>query len=223
MPIKYLLKSQANQVLYVLERGEWNPADFKWEELISPNYPGNTASRLLHSASGYYFIFDNVGNGFYSKWSPGSETEVTKVQSASWAQQLKNFTEWLTYLRREVESPDLWSAIAHETDIIEAAVSDESNTPFTAQEKAYVLSGLSEIKQYLLTAHKLDPELVEARLNYLTEAAERVGRKDWINLLLSVLVGIVIQAALPPESTRELFRFVGTVLSQILRHQLLLL
>jgi hypothetical protein len=85
-----------------------------------------------------------------------------------------------------------------------------------------VLSGLSEIKQYLLTAHKLDPELVEARLNYLIEAAERVGRKDWINLLLSVLVGIVIQAALPPESIRELLRFVGTVLSQILRHQLLL-
>jgi hypothetical protein len=66
-----------------------------------------------------------------------------------------------------------------------------------------------------LTAHKLDPELVESRLNYL-------GRKDWINLLISVLIGIVITSALPPEATRELFRFVGTVLRQIISTPLLL-
>src|SRR2546426_109761 len=43
----------------------------------------------------------------------------------------------------------------------------------------------------------------------IISSSERVGRKDWINLLISVLVGIVISAALPPEATRELFRFVG--------------
>jgi hypothetical protein len=73
-----------------------------------------------------------------------------------------------------------------------------------------------------LTAHKLDPELVESRLNYLIESSERVGRKDWLNLLISVLVSIVISAALPPEATRELFRFVGTVLRQIINMPLLL-
>ena len=89
-----------------------------------------------------------------------------------------------------------------------AASTDTSNAPFTDEEKAYIVEGINEIKQYLLTAHKLDPELVESRLNYLIESWERVGRKDWINLLISVLVGIVISAALPPEATRELFRFV---------------
>jgi hypothetical protein len=103
-----------------------------------------------------------------------------------------------------------------------AATSDSSNTAFTANEKKYILSGLNEIKQYLLTAHKLDPELVESRLNYLAESSERVGRKDWLNLLISVLVGIVINAALPPEATRELFRMAGTVLRQILTSPLLL-
>jgi len=223
MPIKYLLPSQANQLLEGLESEKWNPADFKWDETPSTNYSHETASRIVHLSSGYYFIFDNVGNAFLSEWSPGRETAITKIQSAAWDQQLKHFKEWLSYLRREVESPDLWSAISHETEIIEAAASDESNAPFSREEKEYVLAGLSEIKQYLLTAHKLDPELVEARLNYLIEAAERVGKKDWINLLLSVLVGIVIQAAMPPEAIRELFRFVGAVLSQILKHQLLLL
>ena len=121
-----------------------------------------------------------------------------------------------------MESPDLWTAISQESDLLEATSSDEANTLFTADEKAYVLIGINEIKKYLLTAHKVDPELVESRLNYLAEASDRVGRKDWINLLLSVLVGIVIQAALPQDATHELFRFVGMVLRQILRHPLLL-
>jgi hypothetical protein len=70
--------------------------------------------------------------------------------------------------------------------------------------------------------HSVDPALLESRLNYLVEASERVGRKDWINLLISVLVGIVISAALPPETTRELFHLAGIVLRQIINMPLLL-
>jgi hypothetical protein len=222
MPIKYLLQSQANQVLEALKAANWNATDFRWETVKSEHHSGKDASRLTHLASNFYFTFDNGGDAFFSEWSPGNETPVTKIQSGNWNNQLEHFTQWLSYLRREVESPDLWAAISGEAEIIDAAASDESNVPFTEEEKSYILSGLSEIKQYLLTAHKLDPELVEARLNYLTLAADRVGRKDWINLLLSVLVNIVIQAALPPDATRDLFRFVGSVLSRILKHQLLL-
>jgi hypothetical protein len=222
MEIRYLLKSQANQLLEELRSESWNPSDFKWEDTGSLTHGQSTkVSQLVHFPSGYYFTFDNF-TGFHSDWSPAKEKQKHKTDSQSWNAQLKHFKEWLGYLRREVESPDLWSAISQESEIAEAASADESNTPFSIEEKSYILSGINEVKQYLLTAHKVDPELVEARLNYLAEASDRVGRKDWINLLLSVLVGIVIQAALPPEATRELFRFVGTVLRQILRHQLLL-
>ena len=224
MQIRNLLMSQANQLIGELKNSGWNPSDFKWEDVVSPTFTGsNLVSQLTHSPSGYYFIFDNIGDRFFSMWSPAIELHKQRVESGSWNAQFNHFKEWLGYLRREVDSPDLWSAISQESELIEATTSDESNTPFTAEEKAYILSGIKEIKQYLLTAHRLDPELVETRLNYLAEASNRVGRKDWINLLLSVLVGIVMQAALPPESTRELFRFVGTVLRQILRHPLLLL
>ena len=150
--------------------------------------------------------------------------KVTECEtSATWPEQFEFVKRWLASLKRETESPDLWGAISKEARILEsAASSDSSNAPFTLEEKAYILQGIDEIKQYLLTAHKLDPELVESRLNYLIESSERVGRKDWLNLLISVLVGIVISAALPPEATRELFRFVGTVLRQIINTPLLL-
>lgn len=222
MEIRHLLKSQANQVLEELRYGGWNPSEFKWEDTVSPNFGlKHRVSQLTHHPSGYYFIFDNPG-GFHSKWSPAMEQRVQGTKSGSWNQQVMHFRQWLGYLRREVESPDLWAEIAKESELLEATAADDSNTPFNEGEKAYILSGIEEIKEFLLTAHKLDPELVEARLNYLAEATNRVGRKDWINLLISVLVGIVMQAALPSETTRELFRFVGTVLRQILKQQLLL-
>jgi len=177
---------------------------------------------MVHRPSGYYFVFDNVIE-FVSKWEPGAQTLVDSNYSANWEDQFDWFRDWLTYVRRETESPDLWRAISKEAEVLESAASaGASNALFTAEEKDYIVEGINEIKQYLLTAHKLDPELVESRLNYLIESSERVGRKDWINLLISVLVGIVISAALPPETTRELFRFVGTVLRKIINMPLLL-
>lgn len=96
------------------------------------------------------------------------------------------------------------------------------NTPFTADEKTYVISGLNEIKEHLLTAHKLDPELVEGHIKYLVESSDRLGRKDWKNLLLATIVSVVMSGALPSESVREVFMFIGTVLREILKTQLLL-
>jgi hypothetical protein len=221
MAIQYLLKSQANQVFKAIEMNGWEPSEFEWQD-TQGFHSGNKVSQLVHKASGYYFVFDNA-DGFWSKWSPGEETQERIQHASDWAMQLNMFGNWLSYLRRETESPDLWGAISNEARILEsAASSDTSNAPFSAQEKEYILTGLNEIKQYLLTAHKPDPELVESRLNYLAESSNHLGRKDWLNVLISVLVGIVISAALPPEATRDLFRFVGTVLRQILNSPLLL-
>jgi thioester reductase-like protein len=223
--IKSLLRSQANSVFDEIIKQGLNPGEFQWVDVESP-YNGDSVivSKLEHQSE-YYYIFDNDEGEFYSQWSPHDEVVKSDeyVEHKNWGEQFSSFQLWLEYLKREIESPDLWNAIAQESEIIDATTSGDSNTQFTKEEKAYIFSGIEEIKQYLLTAHKLDPELVESRLNYLAEASERVGRKDWINLLLSVLIGIVVAAALPPETTREIFRFVGQVLHNVLQRQLLLM
>jgi hypothetical protein len=221
MEIRLLLRSQANQVFEAIKSAGLQATDFDWRDATG-HASMTRVSRLVHKASGYYFIFDNVVQ-FCSKWEPGQQTLVDSRYWGDWESQRDCCRSWLSYVRRETESPDLWGAISKEAQLLESAASaGTSNAPFTTEEKAYIVQGINEIKQYLLTAHKLDPELVESRLNYLVESSERVGRKDWINLLISVLVGIVINAALPPEATRELFRFVGTVLRQIVNMPLLL-
>lgn len=221
MEIRNLLKSQANQVFEAIKNAGLEPSDFEWQDAES-FYSASVVSRLIHKPSGYFFSFDNEDE-FRSQWSPAEQTKWDLGTDSSWTSQLDWFVHWLTYLRREIESPDLWGAISSGAQVLESAASaDTSNAPFTNEEKAYIVEGINEIKQYLLTAHNLDPELVESRLNYLVESSERVGKKDWLNLLISVLVTIVINAALPPEATRELFRFVGTVLRQIINQPLLL-
>jgi len=156
-------------------------------------------------------------------FSPAAEKEFGTTKFGSFGVQLAGLVRWLGWLKRETETPDLWGAISQEANLIESATSDMDNTPFTAEEKTYVLSGLNEIKQYLLTAHKLDPALVEGHIKYLVESSDRLGRKDWKNLLLATIVSVVMSGALPSESVREVFMFIGTVLSRILKTQLLLI
>jgi hypothetical protein len=109
------------------------------------------------------------------------------------------------------------------SELVESRPSDESNTPFSAEEKTYILSGLNEIKQYLLTAHQLDPEIVEGRLKYLEDALPRLGRIDWKGVLVNTVIQIVVQAAVTPQATRDIIQFVGHALRQILHITPLLL
>lgn len=220
MTIRYILKSQANQLFEAISIAGLEPSEFEWKD--TGGLYGRQVSQLAHRNSGYYFTFDN-SEGFNSSFSPGKETLKEIHSNSGWGPQFEYFRRWLSYVNRETQSPDLWQAISREAQILEtAASSSEPNTRFTSEEKEYLFKGLGEIRQYLLTAHKLDPELIESRLKYLVESSERVGRKDWLNLLISVLIGIVITAALPPEATRDLFRFVGSVLRQFIQGPLLL-
>jgi hypothetical protein len=222
MSIRHLLKSQANQVFGALNDNGWNPADFEWQDIASVASRGEPISKLVHKPSGYYFTFDNAAGGFFSVFSPAAERESGAESFGSFSIQLGGLIRWLSWLKRETETPDLWGAISQQDNLIESATSDMDNTPFTANEKTYILSGLNEIKQHLVTAHKLDPELVEGHIKYLVESSDRLGRKDWKNLLLATIVSIVMSGALPSESVREVFMFIGTVLRQILKMQLLL-
>lgn len=217
-----ILNSQKMEFFNIVKQTGLNPADFEWTEQESNWMKKVVISKVAHRPSNYFYIFDLRDNGFAAKYSPANDKAIDYDFFDYWEEQFNNACNWLVYLKREIEAFDPWTAITQESALINATNSNDSNTPFSTSEKSYIISGINEIKQYLLTAHKLDPELIESRLNYLIEASDRVGRKDWINILLSTMIAIVVAAALPPETTREIFRFVGGVLSQIFHQPLLL-
>src|SRR6266446_6924113 len=141
MEIKHLLKSQANEVFAAIKSAGLDPSDFKWGDLTGPASV-QTVSGIIHRRSGYYFVFDNVVE-FVSKWVPGEQTLVDSNYSDRWENQLNWFRDWLTYLKRETESPDLWEQISKEAQLLESAASaDTTNAPFTVEEKTYIVQGL---------------------------------------------------------------------------------
>lgn len=221
---KYFLRTQTNQLFEMITSAELTPNEFIWEQV---NFASGVACKLVHISSGFYFTFYYPGGSNYiSAWSPAKQSISETGDAKNWDGQMSQFRNWLFYLKREIQAPDLWGAISQETEIVEATATDTDNTPFSKSEKEYIKSGVREIKEYLLKAHNLSEQnatLVEGRLNYLIEASARVGKKDWINLLLSVLVGIIINTALPADSARDLLRFAGQALKEVLHSPLLLI
>ncbi|HEX8559012.1 MAG TPA: hypothetical protein VF668_12970 [Pyrinomonadaceae bacterium] len=225
MADKPLMKHLRNQVFEMIKETGLDPSSFHWEDTHGTVWRNGTIPRLVYANTDFFFAFENSGNGSFSaRWSPDDKSlHRALTSSISWESVIAYFKAWLSYVKREVETPDLWTSISQESNVITASSNAGSNAPFGEDEKAYIRNGLDELKRYLLTAHKLDPELVESKVNYLIESSGRVGRKDWITLLVGALVSIVTAAYLPPETTRDIFRFVGAVLRNILQEGQVLL
>jgi hypothetical protein len=217
-----VLQSQKNLILQTIIDNSLNPSEFAWLEEESDYTNKSLVSTLKHISSEYFFTFDIYRSGHWATLSPGETKPIEEYNCGSWIYLWEYFETWLKSLKREIESPDLWSAIAQESELINATNSESDNFPFNKEEKKYILSGINEIRQYLLEVHKMDAELIEPRLKYLEEASERLGRKDWKNVLLSVIIGIILNATVTPESSRDILRFAGTVLHQILQNLILL-
>jgi hypothetical protein len=45
---------------------------------------------------------------------------------------------------------------------------------------------------------------LDEKLDYLADAARRLGRKDWLNVCTGAILGYVLTASLPPESAHDM-------------------
>jgi len=102
---------------------------------------------------------------------------------------------------------------------VAALAKDSANTPFSEAELKRVEASLAEIRKAVmasqsLTVEKLDR--IDANLEYLKESAERLGRKDWLNVAVSVVINIITTAAVPPDTARHILTVAGTVLNWVL-------
>ena len=52
--------------------------------------------------------------------------------------------------------------------------------------------------------------------DHMGEAATRMGRKDWLSLVIGNLLGMAFTLALNGDSTRDLFGFAALVIKRVL-------
>jgi hypothetical protein len=178
--------TQKNAVLDVLRGSGLDPAaGFEWVE-----------RRSAITQSGY-------GRPPYV---PGPQGPETRTHAGEWQYVIRYIIEWAERVRAEHEAPDLWAELQQQRELMTGVPEALENTRFTAEERAQIETTLNEAKAYLRSTYELRPaqyEAIEAQLDYLIEASERIGRTDWRGLLVGTLLGLVVQAIVPPEPIRQ--------------------
>lgn len=217
-----LTKTQKNALLPLLTKHQFDPADFKWEPVIteesdtfagaiSTNSTRFNASKLVHASTGYYFTF----GGYTTVRSPGTTRKLAEdAHKENWQTKLAKFGTWLESLHAEVNAPDLWAAVGQERALSKAGSSGLENTPFTLPERGQIAVRLNELKEHVLTGQQFQAdqaEFIEEQFTYLREASERMGRKDWLNVVFAVLIAITVSAAFAPDQAKALLGVAGTL------------
>lgn len=220
-----LTLAEKNAVYRLVEEIGYKPVDFRWEESthdeplrasISRHFV--RASRLVHKATDYFFIF----GGAWVLYSPGQRTKTaTEEHFNDWQAKQAYFTTWLRRLRMEIDVPDLWAIAAAEQEIIEASQSEGlNNKNFTRHEKRLISAKLDQLKNAVIESQSLERDraaFVEKQFQYLREASDRVGRKDWLNIAITTFIGIATSVLVDDEKRKwflqaasEMFRWIWT-------------
>lgn len=168
---------------------------------------------LVHLPTGAYFLFDSSISGrAVCVISPGLERREDRVslRGRESGEQLACVRAWLTYLKRELDSPDLWEEMRRKGSLPEIAAALIENAPFTAGERRAINSKLAVIRKHVLRmAHDLREQksFIYDRIRYLERAVDRLGRRDWIHTAIGVFFTIATGMALAPEKAREFLTF----------------
>lgn len=190
---------QKNEILERIKEADFDPAAFEWIDDSSDFDPTKMVQSLVHSESRFYFKFDLRNEEFRSVIYPGFSQYVDRPKCDNWLHQLNFFNNWLDTLRDELNSKDLWEEIGKYQSSIEPHLYQETtNDNFTKEEIEKLLSGIEQVKGYLQehsTASEYQIDSAIAQLDYLAEAANRQGRKDWFHTCIGLLVTISVALA----------------------------
>lgn len=204
-----LLKSQMNEVLLLVKRVGLNPSNFDWGK--SGNLVG--ASRLVsvlrHKPGNWRFRFELNGEAHVAIFSPGATTPEERRNTGSWDLQLDAVLDWLTFLKREIDAPDLWALLSQDAAIAATlSRTSDDNTVFSSAEQKKIAQTLRELRDYSVANYNLTETQTEElinRLEYLKSASERLGRKDWMVAIMGTVMSWIVTAAIPPEVAHGFF------------------
>jgi hypothetical protein len=210
-----LTRSAKNRILELVNRYGPSPIDFRWSETQQGEWQSTSqyqyrVSVLTHIPTGYYCIF-----GAHSiEICPGFTRNIQDFRHEDNLDRKENLCgKWLMIVKSEADTSDLWASVAQETALPKAAsLPSLDNRLFTPTEQKLIVEKLDEIKGFLVEGQQFateQAETIEREFAYLKDAAERLGRKHWLNGLLGGLIGLAITLGLDPEKTKGILRLAG--------------
>jgi hypothetical protein len=220
-----LLRSQKNDVLESVKSLGLDPFNFKWS-VEGSNYTDDiygdseSVECLNYEGEGFFYKFDFMKGKHYAIFAPGSDKLVDEKYPGNWENQLIYVGNWLSYLKREVEQPDLWAGLyKYQLPPSDQLITDIGNEPFTVKEAEQLTEGIKRVQAYIETELDLNVDqhfLMSDKLDYLLEAAKRQGRKDWFHTSIGVIFTLASAIALSPEQTRNIWDILKGAISGII-------
>jgi hypothetical protein len=189
-------KWQRNAIFKAIQAAGLNPKEFDLDDSDARVQIKHKWSNSCFIVGEHYVGYRVVGDG------PDWPYEVH-----SWEALLSRISTWASEVKHDLETPDLWAEMQREVKLLGAASDDlTGNTPFTLDEQKEIARRLHELSEHARTMYALSPaqmRVLDAKLDYLVEAAGRLGRIDWRNALAGAILGFVLTAAVPPEFVRD--------------------
>lgn len=185
-------------------------------------YVGDSIPALVHKPTKFYFAIAELppqrnpysgGNGpFGVAYQPGEQTPTDAEQYLSWDEVVRACMMWLGRVRED-GGPDLWELAAKEPKLL-APIGEPTleNTPFTVAERSHIEESLDNVLKEVRRTQQLSKAqtlLLTAMITDANEAAQRLGRKDWLLLLYGQVLTLALGAALSPEQARSLWQLIG--------------
>ncbi len=225
-----MLKKYKNGFIEIIKKHGLDPAEFSILESKSEQggskvliVPDITTIRLrntglkfdifetataLHTFGVNYTRFDA---DWPSNWLRGPGSHPSVRHSIDEIYRLYN--RWLSaevepYIQ-ETQQPDLWQQIEQQRQLITArSLTPYEVSPFTEEEKPQLRASIQQFRLLVCESFNTTQEqlkCIDERVDYLTQAVDRLNRFDWKGLALSIVVGISIDLCVDTDGGRRLF------------------
>jgi hypothetical protein len=197
---RWMQKWQKNQIFEAIQSVGLDPSEFDLDD-------NNAEVRIKHKWSESCFIVGG-NSGHYVGSSVVGDAPAWPYEVYSWQALISRVGRWLGEVKHDLETPDLWAELRREAELLGAgSVEVTENTRFTLHEQKEIAGRLQEMAEYAKRNYSLSNaqmRVLEAKIEYLIDAARRLGRIDWRNVLAGAILGFIVTAALPPESAHHI-------------------
>jgi hypothetical protein len=150
-------------------------------------------------------------------FSPGESKREQFVLCGAFNDALARFDWWLGYVKREIETPDLWEdLLADEPPRLEPD-NPADHDRFTEAEQTAVVEHFRVVRGYIESLNPTEEALllVHAKLDYLIEATSRLEKRDWKAVSRGVAFDIAL-AAMNPDQARHIVELMSTTMVRLL-------
>jgi len=210
----------------ILEENQLSPSDFEIVPSTAQRSNEKGDAVRLKDTNYYFAIYltetpDYIPKKFFVEYSPGEE-KIRELQfCTNWKDVCYTFVQYLSFLQREITTSDPWQyADRFSRTLKSLPQTADPNTPVGEVERKAVWNALGTIQATLLEYVRGSEEksaFVEQHFNALHDAATKFGRKDYLMLLYTTIIGVATAMGVPSHLWAELLQPLTQAVGNIIK------